>query len=59
MLAGASVMKTTLFGVWLPAALTEAARALGQEEGTQQRPGSLSQLSAFAATGGVGEQAGE
>lgn len=42
LLAGASVVKTTLFALVVSAALREAASALGEEEGTGQRPGAQS-----------------
>lgn len=42
LLAGASVVKTTLFALVVSAALRDAASALGEEEGTGQRPGAQS-----------------
>lgn len=58
LLAGASVT-TTLFGVVVPAALIEAASALGKKKGHKKTRRSVSQSGTFVAMGGDGEQAGK
>lgn len=61
LLAGASVTGTMLFGAVVPAALMEAASAVGEGKGTPQ--GSCAQAQsesgAFVPVGGDSEQAGE
>ena len=57
LLARASVTKTILFGhMWVPAALTEAASALGGRKDSTDTRVSVSQSDAFVAVGGGDEQ---
>lgn len=58
LLAGASVT-TTLFGVVVPAALIEAARALGKKKAHRKTRRSVAQSGTFVAMGGDGKPAGE
>lgn len=57
--AGASVIKTLLFGNVIPTAPIEVLSALGEDEGTQETRFLALQSGAFVALGGEGEQPGE